>query len=207
MLTNRYCRTALVSTILAAGSLACASSGPGGPTPDQTLALARVAGAWNYDQASTAQAANLRGVRPEDHLTQRASDVTMNQMRERGTGGDAVSGTDAGLRQTMLMVGVTPRTLTMNVMANTLSVSYDGEAPLVMPAGGDWADATTPQGSIEVRLRRDGDAFAVERRIRGGGTIRDGFSILESGHLLLTREIVWRQPQRVGLVVPLREVA
>ena len=152
MLTNRYCRTALVSTILAAGSLACASSGPGGPTPDQTLALARVAGAWNYDQAATAQAANIRGVRPEDHLTQRASDVAMDQMRERG-------------------------------------------------AGGDWADATTPQGSIEVRLRRDGDAFAVERRIRGGGTIRDGFSILESGHLLLTREIVWRQPQRVGLVI------
>ena len=201
MLTNGYFSIVLVGAIVAAGSLACASSGPGGPTPDQTLALARVAGAWNYDQAATAQAANIRGVRPEDHLTQRASDVAMDQMRERGAGGDAVSGTDAGLRQTMLMVGVTPRTLTLDVMANTLSLSYDGEAPLVMPAGGDWADATTPQGSIEVRLRRDGDAFAVERRIRGGGTIRDGFSILESGHLLLTRDIVWRQPQRVGLVI------
>ena len=201
MLTNRYSPIALAGTILAAGSLACASSGPGGPTPEQTLALARLAGAWNYDEAATAQAANIRGVRPEDHLTQRASDVAMDQMRERGAGGDAVSGTDAGLRQTLLMVGITPRTLTMDVMADTLSLQYGREAPLVVPAGGDWTDAATPQGSIEVRLRWDGDAFAVERRIPGGGTIRDGFSALESGHLLLTREIVWRQPQRVGLIV------
>ena len=201
MLTKRHSPIAPACAILVAGSLACASSGPSGPTPDQTLALARVAGAWNYDQAATAQAANIRGVRPEDHLTQRASDVAMDQMRERGTGGDAVSGTDAGLRQTMLMVGLTPRTLAMDPMPGTLSLSYDGEASLVMPVGGDWADATTPQGSIEVRLRWDGDAFAVERRIPGGGTIRDGFSILQSGHLLLTREVVWRQPRRVGLIV------
>ena len=201
MLAKRHSPIAVACAIVAAGSLACASSGPSGPTPDQTLALTRVAGAWNYDQAATAQAANIRGVRPEDHLTQRASDVAMDQMRERGVGGQAVSGTDAGLRQTMLMVGVTPRTLAVDLMANTLSLSYDGEAQLVMPVGGGWADATTTQGSIEVRLRWDGDAFAVERRIPGGGTIRDGFSILESGHLLLTRDIVWRQPQRVGLIV------
>ena len=54
-------------------------------------------------------------------------------------------------------------------------------------------------GSYAMRSR--GDSFAIERRIPGGGTIRDAFSIVESGHLLLTREIVWRRARPVGLIV------
>ena len=186
---------------LLAGALACASSAPSVPSPARMEVVALFAGTWSYDEAATAQAANLSGTRPEDHLSQRASDLAMAQMREQAATGDAVAGTPAGLRQTMLMVGVTPRNLNFEPSGETLSLSFDAEDPLSIPIGGDWADVTTPQGPIEARLRWSGDNFAVERRIPGGGTIRDNCAILESGHLLLDRELVWRQPQRVGLVV------
>lgn len=165
------------------------------------LAVASFAGEWGYDADATARAANLRGASAEDHLASRASDVTITEMRARGERGNAIDGTPAGIRQTMLMVGLTPRTLTFEVSADTLSLRYGGDSPLAMPVGGEWMESVSPQGPIEVRLRWSGAEFAVERRIQGGATIRDGFSILDSGHLLITREIVWRQPQRVGLIV------
>lgn len=129
----------------------------------------------------------------------------MEMMREQGAGGDAVSGTPAGLRQTMLMLGITPAALTLSPGDGTVSVTFDNEDPIQVPVEGGWVEAAAPQGPIEVRLRwRDG-GFAVERMIPGGGTIRDTCSILESGHLLLTRESVWRRARPVGLVVYRRQ--
>ncbi len=184
-----------------AGILGCASSGPGVPSLERTAALALFTGVWNFDEAATAQAAGLRGTRPQDHIDQRASDISMDLMREQGAGGDAVSGTPAGLRQTMLMLGITPGTLTFSPGDGTVTVTFDNEDPVQIPMGGDWVEAAAPQGPIEVRLRWRGNEFAVERRIPGGGTIRDACSLLESGHLLLTREIVWRQARPVGRIV------
>lgn len=184
-----------------AGPVACASAPSAAESESRLAALAPFAGSWNHDEAATAQAARTTAGGPREDLAQRASDMWMTEMRDRGEAGNAVDGTPAGLRQTMVMMGVTPRTLTFGVLDDALSVAYEGDAPLALPVGGGWADATAPQGSIEARLRWDGDRFAVERRISGGGTIRDNFSILESGHLLLTREIVWRRPQPVGLIV------
>lgn len=165
-------------------------------------AAARLAGEWSYDEAGTAQAADLPGTSPEAHLSQRASDLAMAMMREQSSNSSGVTGTPAGLRQTMLMVGITPRTLTIGLAGNTVTVSYDGERPLELPAGGGWVDATTPQGAVEARIRWTGSHVAVERRIPGGGTIRDNLSILESGHLLASREVVWgRDARPVGLMV------
>ena len=101
----------------------------------------------------------------------------------------------------MLMLGITPGTLTFSPGDGTVTVTFDNEDPVEIPMGGDWVEAAAPQGPIEVRLRWRGDEFAVERRIPGGGTIRDTCSLLESGHLLLTREIVWRQARPVGRIV------
>ena len=187
--------------LLLAAALACASPAPGPPSPTRTATLDRFAGTWSYDEAATAQAANLPGTRPRDHINQRASDISMEMMREQGAGGDAVTGTPAGLRQTMLMVGITPETLAFEPSQGTVAVAFDGEPPVQVPSDGGWVDATTPQGEVEVRLRWRGEAFAVERRIPGGGTIRDGWSTIESGHLLVTREIVWRRARPVGLIV------
>lgn len=179
----------------------CAGAPPGPPPETRLLAIAPFAGEWSYDADATAQAANLRGASAEDHLASRASDVTITEMRARGETGNAIDGTPAGIRQTMVMVGQTPRALTFEVSADTLSLRYGDDTPLSLPLGGDWMESVAPQGRTEVRLRWSGAEFAVERRIPGGATIRDGFSILESGHLLITRDIVWRQPQRVGLIV------
>lgn len=183
-----------------AGLLACASSG-GAPAPERITALAVFAGDWEFDEAATAQAADLPGTRPQDHLSQRASDLGMEMMRERGAGADAVSGTPAGLRQTMLMVGVTPESLTFRPGGTDLSVTFDTEDPISLPLDGSWVESSVPQGTVDARLRWRGDDFAIERRIPGGGTIRDACSILESGHLLVTREIVWRRARPVGLIV------
>ena len=196
---------AAVSAVLAAtcigGTLGCAGAPSGPPSEARLLATASFAGDWRYDADATARAANLRGASAEDHLTSRASDVTMTEMRARGERGNAIDGTPAGIRQTMVMVGQTPQTLTFELSADTLSLRYGDDSALSLPVGGGWMEAVAPQGPIEVRLRWSGAEFAVERRISGGATIRDGFSILDSGHLLLTRDIVWRQPQRVGLIV------
>lgn len=192
---------ALTCALSISGVLGCASSGPGIPDPERTAALAAFAGAWELDEAATAQAAGLSGTGARDHIMQRASDIGMEMMREQGAGGDAVSGTPAGLRQTMLMLGITPEAVTLSPGDETVSVTFDSEDPIDVPVEGDWADAQAAQGPLEVRLRRRGDGFAIERRIPGGGTIRDALAILESGHLLLTREIVWRRAQMVGRVV------
>ncbi len=181
--------------------LACASGGPGTTVPERTAALAAFAGSWEFDEAATAQASDVRGTRPQDHIRQRASDLGVEMMREQGAGADAVSGTPAGLRQTMLMVGVTPVRLALQPNGNGISVSFDAEDPIAIPIDGGWAQASTPQGPVEARLRWRGDEFVIERRVPGGGTIRDGCSILESGHLLVTREIVWRRARPVGLMV------
>lgn len=192
---------ALACAVLLAGTVACASSGPDTPSAEQSTALAAVAGVWRLDEAATAQATGVRDTRARDHINQRASDIGMEMMREQGAGGDAVSGTPAGLRQTMLMLGITHEALTFSPGDGTLSATFDSEDPIDVPLEGSWVDAQAAQGPIEVRLRWRGDEFAIERRIPGGGTIRDAFSILESGHLLLTREIVWRRAQMVGRVV------
>ena len=197
---HHHVRTVACALSLA-GILGCASSGPGVPSPERTAALDLFTGVWNFDEAATAQAAGLRGTRPQDHIDQRASDISMDLMREQGAGGDAVSGTPAGLRQTMLMLGITPEKLTFSPGDGTVAVTFDSEDPVQIPMGGDWVEASAPQGPIEVRLRWRGNEFAVERRIPGGGTIRDACSLLESGHLLLTREIVWRQARPVGRIV------
>ena len=187
--------------LLLAGLLACASGGPGAPAPERTAALAAFAGSWEFDEAATAQAANVRRTRPQDPIRQRASDLGMEMMREQGAGADAVSGTPAGLRQTMLMVGATPERLALDPGESEISVTFDAAAPIPVPLDGSWVEAPTPQGQVEVRLRWRGEEFAIERKIPGGGTIRDGCSILESGHLLVTREIVWRRARPVGLIV------
>ena len=192
---------AVTCALSIAGILGCASSGPGVPSPERTAALAAFTGAWNLDEAATAQAAGLRGTGARDHIYQRASDIGMEMMREQGTGGDAVTGTPAGLRQTMLMLGITSEALTFSPGDGSLSVAFDSQDPIDVPVEGSWVDAAAAQGPIEVRLIWRGNGFAIERRIPGGGTIRDAFSILESGHLLLTREIVWRRAQMVGRVV------
>lgn len=184
-----------------AGSAACASAPSAAESESRLAALAPFAGSWSHDEAATAEAARATAGGSQEDLAQRASDMWMTEMRDRGEAGNAVDGTPAGLRQTMVMLGVTPRTLTFGVLDDALSVAYEDDAPLALSVGGGWADATAPHGSIEARLRWDGGRFAVERRISGGGTIRDNFSMLESGHLLLTREIVWRRPQPVGLIV------
>ena len=194
----------LAYTLSLAGLLACASSGPGVPAPERIAALAAFAGDWAFDEAATAQAANLPGTRPQDHISQRASDLGMEMMRERGAGADAVSGTPAGLRQTMLMVGVTPQRLTLRPGGTDLSVTFDTEDPISLPLDENWVESSVPQGTVDARLRWRGDGFAIERRIPGGGTIRDACSILESGHLLVTREIVWRRARPVGLIVYLQ---
>ena len=191
----------LACTLSITALLACASAGPGAPAPDRAAALAVFAGSWEFDEDATAQAANVRGVRPQDHLQQRASDLGMEMMREQGAGADAVSGTPAGLRQTMLMVGITPVGLAFQPGGNDLSVDFDAEGPIALPLDGSWTEASAPQGPVEARLRWRDDGFAIERRIPGGGTIRDACSILESGHLLVTREIVWRRARPVGLIV------
>lgn len=191
----------LACTLSITALLACASVGPGAPAPERAAALAVFAGSWEFDQAATAQAANVRGVRPQDHLQQRASDLGMEMMREQGAGADAVSGTPAGLRQTMLMVGITPERLAFQPGGGELAVDFDAEGPIALPLDGGWTEASAPQGPVEARLRWRDDGFAIERRIPGGGTIRDACSILESGHLLLTREIVWRRARPVGLIV------
>ncbi|MDE2804672.1 MAG: hypothetical protein OXN18_05930 [Gemmatimonadota bacterium] len=205
---GRYARSAphrwaAASALLAclAVSVACASAPSAAESESRLAALAPFAGSWSHDEAATAEAARTTAGGSQEDLAQRASDMWMTEMRDRGEAGNAVDGTPAGLRRTMVMLGVTPRTLTFGVLDDALSVVYEEDAPLALPAGGSWTDATAPQGSIEARLRWDGHRFAVERRISGGGTIRDNFSILESGHLLLTREIVWRRPQPVGLIV------
>lgn len=192
---------ALTCALSIAGIFGCASSEPGVPTPERAAALAAFTGVWKFDEAATAQAAGLGGTRARDHINQRASDIGMEMMREQGAGGDAVSGTPAGLRQTMLMLGITYETLTLLPGDGTLSATFDSEDPFDIPAEGGWVDAEAAQGPIEIRLRWRGEELAIERRIPGGGTIRDTFSILESGHLLLTREIVWRRAQMVGRVV------
>ncbi len=183
------------------GSVACASAPSAAESESRLAALAPFAGAWTHDEAATAEAARATGGGSREDLAQRASDMWMTEMRDRGEAGNAVDGTPAGLRQTMVMLGVTPRTLTFGVLDDALSAGYEEDTPLALPVSGGWVDATAPQGSIAARIRWDGERFAVERRISGGGTIRDNFSILESGHLLLTREIVWRRPQPVGLIV------
>ena len=194
-----------VSAVLAAtcigSTVNCAGAPPGPPSETRLLAIAPFAGEWDYDADATARAANLRGASAEDHLASRASDVTITEMRARGERGNAVDGTPAGIRQTMLMVGQTPQALTFEISADTLSLRYGDDSPHPLPVGGEWMESVAPQGPIDVRLRWSGAEFAVERRIQGGATIRDAFSILDSGHLLLTRDIVWRQPQRVGLIV------
>ena len=191
----------LACTLSLAGLVACAPAGPSAPLPERSAALATFAGTWEFDEAATAQAANVRGVRPQDHIQQRASDLGMEMMREQGAGAEAVSGTPAGLRQTMLMVGTTPERLAFQPGGNDLSVDFDAEGPIGLPLDGGWTDASAPQGPVEARLRWRDDGFAIERRIPGGGTIRDACSILESGHLLVTREIVWRRARPVGLIV------
>lgn len=183
------------------GLMACASGGPGAPAPERTAILAAFAGSWRIDEPATAQAADISGTRPQDHLNQRGSDLAMEMMREQGAGGDAVSGTPAGLRQTMLMVGITPEGLTLQPDATGFSITFDAEDPIAVPLDGSWAEASTPQGTVEARLRWRGDGFAIERRIPGGGTIRDDCSLVESGHLLVSREIVWRRARQVGLIV------
>ena len=194
-------RAAALSAMCIGGAVNCAGA-PSGPPPEaRLLAVAPFRGEWGYDADATARAANLRGASAEDHLASRASDVTITEMRDRGEAGNAVDGTPSGIRQTMVMVGQTPRALTFEVSADTLSLRYGGDSPLSLPFGGEWMESVAPQGPIEARLRWSGAEFAVERRIRGGATIRDAFSILESGHLLVTRDIVWRQPQRVGQIV------
>ena len=196
-------RWAAAAALLAclAGSGACASAPSAAESESRLAALAPFAGTWTHDEAATAQAARSTAGGSQEDLAQRASDMWMTEMRDRGEAGNAVDGTPAGLRQTMVMLGVTPRTLTFGVLHDALSAGYEEDTPLALPVSGGWVDATAPQGSIEARIRWDGIRFAVERRISGGGTIRDNFSILESGHLLLTREIVWRRPQPVGLIV------
>ncbi len=184
-----------------AGTAACASAPSAAESEARLAALAPFAGTWSHDEAATAESARTTAGGSQEDLAQRASDMWMTEMRDRGEAGNAIDGTPAGLRQTMVMLGVTPRTLTFGVLDDALSVAYEEGAPLVLSVGGGWTDATAPQGSIEARLRWDGERFAVERRVSGGGTIRDNLSILESGHLLLSREIVWRRPQPVGLIV------
>ncbi len=185
-----------------AGLLACASGGPGAPATEERAArLAAFNGSWEFDEAATAQAGSVRGVRPEDHLQQRASDLGMEMMREQGAGADAVSGTPAGLRQTMLMVGITPRLLAFRAGAAELSVDFDAEGPVALGLDGGWTEASAPQGPVEARLRWRDDGFAIERRIPGGGTIRDVCTLLESGHLLVSREIEWRRARPVGVIV------
>lgn len=192
---------AVLAATCIAGTINCAGAPPG-PLPEtRLLAIAPFTGEWGYDADATARVANLRGASAEDHLASRASDVTITEMRARGEAGNAVDGTPSGIRQTMMMVGQTPRTLAFEVSTDTLSLRYGSDSPLALPVGGEWRESVAPQGPIEVRLRWSGSEFAVERRIQGGATIRDAFSILESGHLLITRDIVWRQPQRVGQIV------
>ena len=44
--------------------------------------------------------------------------------------------------------------------------------------------------------------MAVERRVSGGGVIRDTLMRVQSGHLVLTREIVWgREADTVGRLI------
>ena len=199
--SGRVAVTAVLAGVCIAGTTNCAGAPPGPPSEARLLAIAPFAGEWGYDADATARAANLRGASAEDHLASRASDVTITEMRARGEAGNAVDGTPSGIRQTMVMVGQTHRTLTFEVSADTLSLRYGSDSPLSLPVGGEWVESVAPQGPIEVRLRWSGAEFAVERRIQGGATIRDAFSILESGHLLITRDIVWRQPQRVGQIL------
>ena len=99
------------------------------------------------------------------------------------------------------MVGITPVALAFQLGRNDLSVDFDAEGAIALPLDGGWTEASAPQGPVEARLRWRDDGFAIERRIPGGGTIRDACSILESGHLLVTREIVWRRARPVGLIV------
>lgn len=196
---HRLAAAALLTCL--AGSLACASAPSAAESESRLAALALFAGTWTHDEAATIEAARATGGGSQEDLAQRASDMWMTEMRDRGEAGNAIDGTPAGLRQTMVMLGVTPRTITFGVLDDALSAAYEEDTPVALPVSGGWVDATAPQGSIEARIRWDGTRFAVERRISGGGTIRDTFSILESGHLLLTREIVWRRPQPVGLIV------
>lgn len=189
------------------GPLACASApGAGGGNPEQAQerlqAAVRLAGAWVLDEAATAQAAGVTGTRPEDHITQRASDMAMAMLREQSSGSRGVSGTPEGLRRTMLLAGVAPRSLVVALGDEAITVSFDAEAPIEAPLAGQWARADTPQGPVEARLRWQGDNPAFERRVPGGGVLRDGLSILESGHLLLAREVVWgRDARSVGRLV------
>ncbi len=186
---------------------ACASApGAGTGDPEQAQerlqAAARLAGTWTLDEAATAQAAGVSGTRPEDHITQRASDMAMAMLREQSSGSRGVSGTPEGLRRTMLLAGVAPRTLVVGLADGTLAVSFDGESPVEAPLAGEWRRADTPQGPVEARVRWQGGTPGFERRVAGGGVVRDGLSILESGHLLLTREVVWgRDARPVGRLV------
>lgn len=189
------------------GAHACASA-PGGEPDDleqaqeRLEAAARLVGAWTLDEAATARAAGVAGTRPEDHITQRASDMAMAMLREQSSGSRGVSGTPEGLRRTMLLAGVAPRTLVVGLADGTLALSFDAEAPVETPLAGGWSRAETPQGPVEARVRWQRDDPAFERRIPGGGVVRDGLSILESGHLLLTREVVWgRDARSVGRLV------
>lgn len=198
---------ALLGAVSLLGVQACASA-PGAGTGDpervqeRLAAVAGLAGTWSLDEAATARAAGLGGTRPEDHITQRASDMAMAMMREQSSSSRGVSGTPEGLRRTMLLAGVVPRTLVVGAEDGTLAVSFDAEAPVEAPLAGEWNRVDTPQGPIDARVRWQRGEPAFERRVPGGGAVRDGLSLLESGHLLLTREVVWgRDARPVGRLV------
>lgn len=190
------------------GAQACASApGAGAGDPEQAqerlATVVRLAGTWTLDEAATARAAGLTGTRPEEHITQRASDMAMAMMREQSSSSRGVSGTPEGLRRTMLLAGVVPRALMVRAADGAIAVSFDAEAPVEAGLAGEWSQADTPQGPIEARVLWERGDPAFERRVPGGGTIRDGLSILESGHLLLIREVVWggRDARPVGQLV------
>lgn len=207
MVRCRVWARGLAGTALLLGAHGCASApGAGAGDPEQAQerlsAVVRLAGTWILDEAATGRAAGLAGTRPEDHITQRASDMAMAMMREQASSSRGVSGTPEGLRRTMLLAGVVPRTLVVRAADGALGVSFDAEAPVEALLAGEWNHADTPQGTVEARVRWQRGDPAFERRVPGGGVVRDGLSILESGHLLLTREVVWgRDARSVGRLV------
>lgn len=102
-----------------------------------------------------------------------------------GPGGGMNDAQRAKMRQTMQLVWDAPQSLEISQTDSTVSLIADTTPELVLPVNGKKVVIKQDSlADVEVKGKWQGDAFVVQRKVSGGGTISEDYLHSASGNQL-----------------------
>jgi hypothetical protein len=190
--------TLLVCTL--AYGCASGASAPVLTPAEADVLYARYTGSWNLteefsDPGSAALATEVRATLPGDPKSRpEISSRTIRPTYQRaGQARDQVAGQmdrDA-MRQTIMMAGRRPETLSIELSAAGMQVKYDNREPWMLPADGSRVDIQEDLSVAKVRLIWENGIPIIEREVDNAGVIREVLETAPNGSSLwLTRQVV-----------------